>query len=333
MQVISQLLIQNKIILLRFDLDVPFSDGQVSEDFRLRAGLPTLRMCLGYGKEVIIMGHIGRPEGRVVPNLSVEPIYDWLTEQGFKSDLENKKLRLLENLRFENGEDEGDLIYAKKLAGLGEIYINEAFAAHHPASSTTILPALLPHGAGLHFAQEVEELTKVRNYPQHPLAVIVGGIKIEDKLPALLALEKTADDVLVGGKISEEMRKHPDILQSNIYLAKLNQDGLDLTEETIKGWSKIISSAKMVVWNGPLGKTSAGEKQSNLGEMGTEKGTYEIAQAIISSRAESIVGGGDTVEFLSKYKLLDKFSFVSTGGGAMLKFLAEGTLPTIKALE
>jgi len=205
MQVVSREFIAGKKVLLRLDLDVPIENGKVDEDFRLKAALPTLRLCLEHASEVIAMGHIGRPKGKKVEELSVAPIYDWLEKQGLSSHLMSGKLKLLENLRFEEGENKCDPEYAKELAGLGEVYINEAFAAHHPAASTTILPTLLPAFAGLHFAREVEKLTKVRQAPRPGLVAIIGGVKAEDKLPAVLALSKIADYVLVGGKIVEEL--------------------------------------------------------------------------------------------------------------------------------
>lgn len=297
-------------------MDVPLENNFVKEDFRLKAGLPTLKMCLEHASEVIIMGHIGRPQGQEVPELSVEPIYEWLAEHGFKDALESGKLRLLENLRFEDGEDRADLEYAKELATLGEIFINEAFAAHHPAASTTVLPTLLPHAAGLNFAREVAILTRIRENPRRPLVVIIGGVKVEDKLPAVEKMAKIADYVLVGGKIAGEP-------SANIIVADLNDEGTDVTRETIERWQEIIKEARMVVWNGPLGKVE---------DMGGERGTYELAHILANCEAEVIIGGGDTVGFLGGLGMLDKFSFISTGGGAMLKFLEKGTLPTIEAL-
>ncbi|KKS12852.1 MAG: Phosphoglycerate kinase [Candidatus Daviesbacteria bacterium GW2011_GWB1_41_5] len=305
------------------------------------------------------MGHIGRPKGKKVEELSVAPIYDWLEKQGLSSHLMSGKLKLLENLRFEEGENKCDPEYAKELAGLGEVYINEAFAAHHPAASTTILPTLLPAFAGLHFAREVEKLTKVRQAPRPGLVAIIGGVKAEDKLPAVLALSKIADYVLVGGKIVEELAtrgsdanrgpvglyprpmssldaagtrrgapapatpNNPSApLSENITLASLNAEKTDITPETVEKWGPIIKKAKMIVWNGPLGKV---EEPKNFR-------THEIANLIISSGAESIIGGGDTISYLGKLGLLGKFGFISTGGGAMLEFLIRGTLPTIEAL-
>ncbi len=402
MQVVPPELIQDKKVLLRLDIDVPLKKEPnepeeskepkvvVVEDFRLRAGLPTLKLCLEHAAEVIVMGHVGRPEGKEVSELSVEPIFDWF--QGELGDSEGLgKLKILENLRFEKGEDACDLEYAKELAALGGpacrqagVFVNEAFAAHHKAASTTVLPTLLPHAAGLNFAKEVEILTKVRENPGRPLVVIIGGVKVEDKLPAVLAMAGIADYVLVGGKIAGELsddrrskmedgnlkiedgrmdkivNHQPSTLKnlssifyhlpSNILVAELNKDGTDITPETIDRWQEIISQAGMVVWNGPVGKIEEPEgtnepkepKENTFGpfgpsgpygSIGSQRGTYELAHILADSDAEVIVGGGDTVGYLEKLGFLDKFSFFSTGGGAMLEFLEKGTLPTIEALE
>ncbi|MDO8638323.1 MAG: phosphoglycerate kinase [Candidatus Daviesbacteria bacterium] len=315
MQVVTPELVHGKKVLLRLDIDVPIKDGKVVDDFRLKAGLPTLKMCLENAQEVIIMGHIGRPKG-FDPELSVEPIYDWLESQGLSSHIECGKLKLLENLRFEVEEDNCDLAYARQLASLGDVFVNEAFASYHESASTTVLPTLLPHFAGLRFAEEVEKLTEVRDNPKHPLVAIIGGAKVEDKLPVVEAMSKIADYVLVGGKLAGQS-------SDNILIAELNEVGTDVTAETIEKWKPIIREAKMIVWNGPLGKI---EEPKNFQ-------THELANIIIQSEAESVVGGGDTIGYLGKLGLLERFSFVSTGGGAMLKFLIEGTLPTIEALK
>lgn len=323
------------------DLDVPLGESSgkklvVLDDYRLRVVLPTIRMCLENAAEVIIMGHLGRPEGKEIPELSVEPIYDWFWEIGeIREFIKNDKLRFLENLRFEPGEDNCDLEYAKELASLGDFFVNEAFAAYHPASSATILPKLLPHACGLHFAQEVRVLGGVRDNPKRPLVVIIGGAKVEDKLPAVLAMSKIADHVLVGGKLVGEITVTADFASSlpdNVLLGVLNEQETDLTPESISAWEKIIKEAKMIVWNGPAGWIEDSNLQ-NEKKLGSARGTYQLAQMIINSGAEGIVGGGDTVGFLNRLGLLGKFGFVSTGGGAMLKFLETGTLPTIEALS
>ncbi len=319
------------------DLDIPIVHGKIMEDYRLEAGFPTLEMCLENASQVIVIGHIGRPEGQEVAELSVEPIHDWLEDHLGPDYLESGKLKLLENLRFEAGEDAASLDFAKELASFGDFYVNEAFASHHSAASTTVLPTLLPHTCGLRFAKEVEVLTRVRKNPTHPMVAIIGGVKLEDKLPAVLSLSQSADAVLVGGKIAAEIKDSQMTVPANVFVGQLNEAGADLAPSAVMAWEKVISGARMIVWNGPLGliegQTGALQGQGwavqNLGSAG---GTYQVARMVIASGAESIVGGGDTITTLNNWELLDRFSFVSTGGGAMLKFLAEGTLPTIEAL-
>src|SRR3989344_891339 len=203
MEVVSAYLVKGKKVLLRLDIDVPIEDGKITDDFRLKAGLPTLRLCLENAEEVIVMGHIGRPEGREVAGLSIAPIYQWFKQNGFSNQLESGRLKLLENLRFEPGEEACDINYAKDLASLGNFFVNEAFASYHPAASTTILPTLLPHAAGLRFVAEVAKLTEIRNNPKVPFIGIIGGAKIEDKLPVINALAEKATAVLVGGKLAK----------------------------------------------------------------------------------------------------------------------------------
>lgn len=323
MQVVTPELIQGKRVLLRLDLDVPLKDGEIEDDTRLLAGMDTLGLCLEFATSVTICGHLGRPEGKEDPALSVKPIVDWIEEGYGHIQLPVGKLHILENLRFEPGEDASDPVFAKELASHGDFYVYEAFATHRPSASTTIVPTLLPHAAGLRFAQEVEELTQVRNNPIKPLVAILGGAKVDDKLPVINAMAKIADVVLVGGKLAAEIKEKGMELGPKVMVAKLTEDGMDISEETVSAWSNLLKTAKEVVWNGPLGKFED-DKYSN---------TQKIAQAVLDSGAKSIIGGGDTISAVTKYGLVERFTFVSTGGGAMLKLLADGTLPTIEALN
>lgn len=353
MKTVNQNELKGKKVLLRLDIDVPLEGGKVIEDFRLKAGLPTLKLCIENASKIIIIGHLGRPfktaEDEKDGNpkaLSAKPVCEWYqNELGqqvfFAESLEeasgsDAKIVLLENTRFFHGEVPGaeyhasctsktcDVDFAGKLAALGEIYINEAFASHNKAASTTIIPTLLPSYAGLNFAKEVETLLRVREKPVKPFIAIMGGAKVADKLPVITVLAKSADAVLVGGKLIHEVREEQTELPANVMVGKLNDTGFDIAVETTSAWKGLISRAKMIVWNGPVGKF----------EDPVNDQTKYIAESIIESGAESILGGGDTITALSLYKIdTDKFSFVSTGGGAMLKLLSEGTLLTIEALN
>lgn len=320
MQVITKELVENKKVLLRYDIDVALDPF---EDFKLKAGLETLRLCLENASKIIIIGHLGRPEGKVIEDLKVAPIVEWLGNQGFGADLQSGKLEILENLRFDPREDTCDESFAKELAEMGDIYVNEAFSAHRPAVSTTVLPKLMPHYAGLHFVKEVETLLNVRSNPKKPFVAIMGGAKVKDKLLVINMLAQKADAVLVGGKLVAEIREQGVELPKNVMVGKLNEDGFDIAEETTAVWKDLIMKAAMIVWNGPLGKFE--DPKYNQ--------TKKVAEIVTESEAETIVGGGDIIAALNQAGLLAKMSFVSVGGGAMLKLLSDGTLPTIEALN
>jgi phosphoglycerate kinase len=239
-------------------------------------------------------------------------------------------LFLLENLRFYKGEEDNDWGFAKKLASLADIYINDAFAVCHRAHASIVsVPKYLPHFAGLHLQEEVRVLSGVLENPNRPLVLIIGGAKIETKLPLVEKMRDFADYVLVGGKIVKEITP---LLKSNpkatnkkgtLLIAYLNQDGFDITKENVDEFLKIINTAGTIVWNGPVGYVEIKE-----GTYGSRK----LAEGIVKSKAYTIVGGGDTLGFLKHLGLLDKFSFASTGGGAMLEFLSGKKLPGIIAI-
>ncbi len=351
MQVVTPEFVKGKKVLLRYDMDVALKKGergkgkgesQIEEDFKLKAGLPTLRLCLENASEVIIIGHLGRPEGKAVPELSVEPIRRWLASQGLSSRLTSGKLKLLENLRFDPREDAADLEYAKELAKMGEVFVNESFSAYRPAASTTVLPTILPAAAGLHFAEEVRVLSGVRENPQKPFVVIMGGAKVADKLSVIKVLAGKADTVLVGGKLVSDSTLTSTIVARNVVVGKLNEAGTDINAETMGVWKEWISKAAMIVWNGPLGRIEENTWKVSKDftfqaeKLGSAKGTYEIAKMVLNSHAQIVAGGGDTVAFLGSIGMLEEFEkkgFVSVGGGAMLKLLSDGTLPTIEALN
>lgn len=358
MQVVSSEFVKEKKVLLRYDIDVALrsENGKmvVGEEFKLKAGLDTLRLCIENASKVIIIGHLGRPfttvedEKKGAPKeLSAKPIQEWLQnvlgqKVEFAVNLEEiegleGKVILLENIRFFHGEVPGldyhttctsktcDVDFAHKLASLGDVYVNEAFSSYNKAASTTIIPTLLPHAAGLHFVREVEVLREARESPKKPFIAIMGGAKVKDKLPVINVLAQKADAVLVGGKLVAEIREQKLDLGKNVMVGMLNEDGFDIASETVSAWSDLISKASMIVWNGPLGKF---EEEKN-------DATRKVTEIVLNSGAEVVIGGGDSVAALSQYGLLEKAqqkAFVSVGGGAMLKLLADGTLPTIEVL-
>ncbi len=348
-----------KRIFLLSDLDVPLLDnGDIADDTRLQDALPTVRYLLEQRASVVVAGKIGRPNGTVVASLSLSPVAQWFFERALEQESQNKgiskqkvgtfdgwqitqTLFLLENLRFDPSEEANAEGFAKRLASLADIYVNDAFSLSHRSHASVVgVCRLLPHFAGLHLQDEIAALSGVLDNPKRPLVVVIGGKKIETKLPLIKKMADLADHVLVGGKLANEAlslveKKQLDVTRgkAKVLIATQNQDGVDISTESLMQFLKIIPLAKTIVWNGPMGVTTPAAKgqQSDI-NASSEKGTREIAQAIVASSSYSVVGGGDTVEFLNSIGLLDRFGFVSSGGGAMLAYLSGDTLPGIASL-
>lgn len=337
--------VQGKTVLVRADLDVPLSEFKVADDTRLKACMPTIEYLLQNNAKVIIAGKLGRPAGENYEarirnqELSLGLVAEWLCQK-FKVESSklkvqkigefdgwkiNDKLFLLENLRFYPEEEKNDTEFAKKLASLSDIYVNEAFAmCHREEASVVAITQFLPHFAGLRLQEEVSVLSEVFKNQKHPLVVIIGGKKIETKLPLVTKMDAIADSVLVGGKIAKDKEAFSRL--SHTMVADLTTDGLDITYESVEKFLNIIKNAKTIVWNGPMGLVESSK-------LDTERGTRILTEGIIKSGAYTIAGGGDTIEFLNKANMLDKFDFVSTGGGAMLALLSGEELPGLKALS
>jgi phosphoglycerate kinase len=341
--------VKGKIVFLRADVDVSLitkgKSSIIADDTRLNSWFPTLEYLVRKGAQVIVAGHLGRPAKQFIKDneeYSLEPVAKWIAKkitskpQGYQiGDFKAWKLAenvsILENLRFYKEEEENDEEFSKKLSSLAQIYVNDAFASSHRAhASVAGITKYLPSYAGLHLQKEVEELSKVLENPIRPLTIIIGGAKIETKLPLVEKMHKFANFVLVGGEVAKHTKElikleheKAGFVKSILEIADLAENGKDINEYSINNFIKIIYGSKMVVWNGPMGEF---EKDFNAG-------TREIAYGIIKSKAKSIVGGGDTVAFLEKEGILNKFSFVSTGGGAMLEFLAGEKLPGLIALK
>jgi len=319
-------------VILRADLDVPLEDGKVGEDYRLKALLPTLSYLLERNAEIIIIGHLGRPDGKENPDFSLKPVSTRLSEllgksiDFFPQITPNPsglipKLAMLDNLRFWEGEESNDPDFAKKLSSLGDIYVNDAFAASHRAhASIAGIPELLPSYAGLRLEEEISHLSGVIENPERPLVFILGGAKTETKAPLVSAFAKVADQVLIGGLL---MFDHSLEKISRTVFPVDAVETFDVGPESVKKFTQIIKDAKTVVWNGPMGKW-----EDNRYELGTRA----IAEVLAESPAKTIVGGGDTIAALSAFGLLEKMKYVSMGGGAMLEFLAGKKLPGLSAL-
>lgn len=335
---LSDLKISGKKVLLRADLDIPLAESGFEEaSTRLTNIKPTVEHLFNENAKIIICGHIGRPEKpdyALSTRQLIDPIQKILKRTAvFKKDFEDdsidipelgSQIMLFENLRFWPGEINNDEEFAQKLASLADFYVNDAFGVSHRAHASLVgVPNLLPSAAGKHLNLEISELSKVLNKPARPLVAIVGGAKIETKLPVIENLAKIADFVLVGGELPVEIKKFDKRTADNVIVATLVDDNKDLSPDSIEKFVSVIKSAKMIVWNGPQG----------MFEDGYSHGTLSVAQEIIESDAHTIVGGGETTQFLEEKNLLSKFSFVSAGGGAMLEFLAGKKLPAIEALK
>ena len=315
--------VRGKRVLVRADFNVPLSEqGEILDDFRIRETLPTIKYLLKREAKVILMSHLGDPGGKFVKELQLNPVAERLTE------LLGQNVELLENLRFNPGEESNDENFAKELAQKGDIYINDAFGACHREHASIVgVPKFLPSGAGFLLEREVASLTKLKTNPEKPLVAIIGGAKVETKVRVINKISEKAKFVLISGLIGKGVvgqkitLKYPDKI---VFPVDETGGGKDIGPETIRLFKEKISQAKTIFWNGPLGKIEEEE---------FTKGTAEIAQAIAQSKAFSVVGGGETVEFITKLGLVEKFSHVSSGGGAMLTFLSGDKLPGLEALK
>lgn len=330
---VEDLPVEGKKVLLRTNFDVPLigqesgrvKEWKIADETRIREALPTIKYLLGQQAKIIIVSHLGRPEGKVVPELSLRPIAEKLGEFLGRVDQE---IVILENLRFNPGEEANDENFAKKLALLADFYVNEAFAcSHRPHASIVGVPKFLPpppaggRALGFEFLKEIEVLTRVRENPARPVVLILGGVK-EDKIAAAKKLVSWADWILLGGKLVE-YDGAPELLDHHKVVGQLIKKDQDITMETVAEFKEIIEKAKTIIWAGPMG---------NFYDEKYATGTKVIAQAVAESKAFTVVGGGDTEVALTKFGLTSKINFISSGGGAMLEFLAAGTLPGIEAI-
>ena len=334
--------VAGKRVLVRADLNVPLEDGRVADDTRIRAALPTLRLLLERGAaEVIVCSHLGRPEGPD-PAFAIEPVAKRLRE------LEpDPRIRVLENTRFNPGETANDPEYARELALLADLYVNDAFgSAHRAHASTEGVAHVLPAYAGLLLERELTELGKLLEDPEHPFVTIVGGAKVEDKIGVLRSLSERADAILVGGKMAAELAARAPLegvsvklpldvvvaaefsadAESKIVRADHVPEGwlaLDIGPKTCEAYTMQITMAKTIFWNGPMGVFEWPRFVA---------GTKAVAEAVASSGAFSVVGGGDSVRAIEELGLADKISWVSTGGGAALELLEGKELPGVAAI-
>lgn len=384
--------LKGKRVLIRCDFNVPLDSNQnITDDTRIRAALPTLEYMLTQGAKVVVMSHLGRPKGKAAAEFSLAPVAvrlaellgkqvefadsDVVVDDSVKEKvaaLKDGDVLLLQNVRFRKEETDNEPGFAKELASLGDVFVQEAFGtAHRAHASTAGVADYLPCVSGFLIEKEVKFLGSALQNPQRPFVAIMGGAKVGDKIKVIENLLTKVDTLIIGGGMSYTFYKAmgleigTSILDAdNIDLAKMllekatslnvklllpvdivcadkfsndakyqtysrdqipsDMMGLDIGEETIKLYSEEIAKAKTVVWNGPMGVF----EMENFA-----KGTKAIAEALATSDATTIIGGGDSAAAVEQFGLADKMSHISTGGGASLEFLEGKILPGISIIE
>jgi 3-phosphoglycerate kinase len=343
MQPLAQAHVKDKKVLVRVGFDVPVgTDGKISDDTRIQEALPTITWLRERGAKIILLSHRGRPDGHLDPQDSLLPTAQYLevllhepvefiTEKmeekvsQYLEGLKDRDVIMLENLRFHEGEEKNDPRFASWLASLGEIYVNDAFSDCHRAHASIVgLPKLLPSFVGIGLEKEIKTLTDLMQNPARPVVAIIGGAKLESKLPAITNLLPVVDQILIGSKfLGENLPNSPKIISPVDTVKDEKGDHLDIGPETIEKYRQILSGAQTILWSGPLGLFEDDRYQG---------GSKKIAEILASHSAQTIVGGGDTIAALQKFSLLSKMKYTSTGGSAMLDFLAGKKLPGIEAL-
>ena len=352
--------IKNQVVLVRVDYNVPLdNEGNITSDFRIRASLPTIQFLKEKGaKKIILISHLGRPDGKKDKKLSLKPVALKLAEllptetvefvddvsgpdvEDAVNGLKKGGVLLLENLRFYPGEEKNSDDFIREIIDStgADVYVQDGFAVIHRAhASTSAVAKNLPVYAGLLLEKEISALENVLKSPKKPLSLLLGGAKVEDKTPLILAFAKLADKILVGGKIAadglpEEILENPD-LKGKLYLSEdFDENGegnkLDIGPLATHKFAEAIKDSKTVIWNGLLGKAE---------DPAFSTGSEFIAKTLGETEGiNSIILGGDTTGFIET--LLEdnpdlKYSLLSTGGGAALEFLAGKSLPGLEAVE
>jgi len=330
-----------KTVLVRSDLNVPLEDGAVADDTRIRAALPTLELLLERGAaKVRVCSHLGRPKGED-PAFRIEPVRAHL-----RTRLPDERVEVLENTRFHAGETKNDPALARELAAGNDLYVNDAFGSAHRAHASTVgVAELLPAYAGLLLLAELEHLGRLLGDVERPFVLVTGGAKVEDKLGVLENLGGAADEVLVGGKMAEELRAEnplsfPVVLPTDVVAASAFEEdaetrvmpfdalpagwlGLDIGPDSRRDFARRIAAARTVFWNGPMGVFEWKPFAS---------GTRTVAEAVAAVDGYTVVGGGDSVRAVNELGLQDEISWVSTGGGASLELLEGKELPGVAAI-
>ena len=380
--------LKGKRVFIRVDFNVPLEKNaqgamEITSDKRIKASLPTIRYALEHGAGIILASHLGRPKCKPNPEMSLNPAAERLQKllghpvkmapDCVGPEVEAMKpapgeILLLENLRFHPEEEKNDAGFARKLAALCEIYVNDAFGSAHRAHASTegMIQFVPKAAAGLLMEQELKYLGMATSHPARPCVAILGGAKVSDKIEVIENLGKIVDRLLIGGAMAytflqaqglptgKSLVESDKIDLAKKLLAQLGEKlmlpvdhvvvseiqagapheavekipegkiGVDIGPKTIEAYARVISGAKTIIWNGPMGIF---EKPP------FDKGTVAVAQAVAASGATSVVGGGDSEKAVKAAGVTDKISHVSTGGGASLEFLAGMELPGVVALS
>jgi len=388
MRSIKEAKLKNKTVLLRTNFDVSMKSGRILDASRIKESVPTIKYLLKNKAKVLIVSHLGRPEGKE-KKFTLKPVANRLKklmrvpviflpdilsaknkEKIAKSG--SKSIVLFENIRFYDEEKNDNFGFAEKIASLADLYVNDAFSVSHRSHvSVDAITRYIPSFYGLAFEKEIKELSKIKDEPHHPFAVIIGGVKVSDKISVILNLAKKADYILIGGAAAnsffkgkgyklgdslvdeKSLKEVSRILQSVSSKIVLPIDVIiapslnarkheivdipsipseicespyaiyDIGPKTLIKWTDIIKTARTIFWSGPLGAF-----EYNF----FSKGTKTIARTVSKNKNETVVGGGDTINALSMFKI-KRFAHISTAGSAMLEYVAGEELPGIKALE
>ncbi len=381
---------RNKKVYLRVDYNV-VENSKVIDEFRIEQSLPTIKELLAKNCSLILASHNGRPEGKLEKSLSLRPVAQVLANllkckvsfiddcvgQEVSAEAEALKpgeIMLLENLRFHEAEEKNNSLFAKSMARLAEVYVDDAFANAHRAHASMVgVPKYLPHAAGLLMQKEFETLTGLLKSPRRPFLAVVGGAKISTKIEVLKSLIAKADIIFIGGAMAntflqakgfdvEKSLTEPDLVNTareiielsknkkvdlilptdlvvakavkasvnkrTVKVAKLEKGdiALDIGKETMRSLIPIIKKAKTIFWNGTLG-------YAELSDYAMASKDLAYLMALRKGKAETVIGGGDTTAFVEKLGMHNRYSFVSTGGGASLELLSGKQLPALEALK
>jgi len=378
--------VEAKRVLVRVDFNVPLAEGKVTDDTRIRAALPTIDYLLEHGAKVILMSHLGRPKGKVVDKLRLDPVPERLAEllgrpvsklddcvgrkvEAAVAEMRRGDVILLENTRFHPEEESNDPVYARELASLADIFVNDAFGAAHRAHASTVgVAEYLPSVAGFLMEKEITFLGKALAAPDHPFVAILGGAKISSKIGLIDNLLTKVDGLLIGGGMANTFLKAQG---HEIGQSLVEDDSLDVARETLeRAGERLALPVDVVVADRfdaeadsevvPVGQVPEDWRILDIGPETVElfkrklagaktvvwngpmgvfefprfaEGTFAIARFLADLEATTIIGGGDVVAAVGQAGVADRIAHVSTGGGASLEFLEGNPLPAVAALE